>query len=347
MARAPVLAAGGIVLRQEQTPLIAVVRLRKRNEWVLPKGKLDDGETPRDAAEREVLEETGHEVSVHEFLGTLVYESGGRFKVVHYWRMEAGGEPSHELMDDVRAVDWLPLEAAVERLSRAYERAFLANVGPLALEAARSSPQTVQGQKAAGPDKRRRPPVARPQPPLTMPARNRSRRTDVVPSPPMPELACDDCGRSRRSRSRSRAHRSRGRSSDCATALGDRAPPTAGGNLAMTNDGDPNPEARSCAQTARNLVQSVRDWLSARCLRSRSQLPISAFSSAVLPSAQPAARAGARPVLRSGRCRPGPRCPCNPGRTARAAPGCARLVAASLVAASLAGCRPGGCRRCG
>ena len=102
----------------EKNPRIAVVRLRKRNEWVLPKGKLDDGETPRAAAEREVLEETGHDVSVHEFLGTLVYESGGRSKVVHYWRMEAGGERTHELMHDVRAVDWLPLDAAVERLSR-------------------------------------------------------------------------------------------------------------------------------------------------------------------------------------------------------------------------------------
>jgi 8-oxo-dGTP diphosphatase len=88
------LAAGGIVLRQEATTLIAVVRLCKRNEWVFPKGKLDDGETPRDAAEREVLEVTGHDVSAHEFLG-LVYESGGRFKVVHYWRMETSGEPSH------------------------------------------------------------------------------------------------------------------------------------------------------------------------------------------------------------------------------------------------------------
>ncbi len=39
-------------------------------------------------------------------------------------------------MDDVRAVDWLPLEAALDRLSRGYERAFLENVGPLALEAA-------------------------------------------------------------------------------------------------------------------------------------------------------------------------------------------------------------------
>src|SRR4030095_3702749 len=87
MARSPVLAAGGIVLRQGQTPLIAVVRLRKRNEWVLPKGKLDDGETPRDAAMREVVEETRHQGSVHEFLGTLVYESGrtlqGRSLLAH------------------------------------------------------------------------------------------------------------------------------------------------------------------------------------------------------------------------------------------------------------------------
>ena len=136
MARAPVMAAGGIVLRRGPSPLIAVVRLRKRNEWVLPKGKLDDGETPRAAAEREVMEETGHAVSVHEFLGTLVYETNGRSKVVHYWRMEADGEPVRELMHDVRAVDWLPLDRAVKRLSRDHERTFLENVGPLALQAA-------------------------------------------------------------------------------------------------------------------------------------------------------------------------------------------------------------------
>jgi len=166
MARTAVLAAGGIVLRQEETPLIAVVRLRKRNEWVLPKGKLDDGETPRDAAEREVLEETGHDVSVHEFLGTLVYESGGRFKVVHYWRMETSGEPTHELMDDIRAVDWLPLDAAVERLSRAYERAFLENVGPIALESAAlaQSARRARIKKQPAPEKRRRQPAVAPPP---------------------------------------------------------------------------------------------------------------------------------------------------------------------------------------
>jgi 8-oxo-dGTP diphosphatase len=166
MARTPVLAAGGIVLRREKNLRIAVVRLRKRNEWVLPKGKLDDGETPRAAAEREVLEETGHDVSVHEFLGTLVYESGGGFKVVHYWRMQADGERVHELMNDIKQVDWLPLDAALERLSRGYERAFLANVGPIALQAAATA-ETARRSRAKAP----------------APEKRRSRRPAVTPTP--------------------------------------------------------------------------------------------------------------------------------------------------------------------
>ena len=165
MARLPVLAAGGIVLRRQQPPLVAVVRLRKRDEWVLPKGKLNDGETPRAAARREVLEETGHNVTVHEFLGTLVYDSGGRSKIVHYWRMEAAGEQAYELMNDIRAVDWLPLNAAVERLSRSHERVFLANVGPHALSAF-ARRQKAKGLASAAPAsrRRRRPGVVAPEP---------------------------------------------------------------------------------------------------------------------------------------------------------------------------------------
>lgn len=123
-------------MRRGPGPLVAVVRLRKRNDWVLPKGKLDGRETPREAAEREVLEETGHEVVVHEFVGTLAYDSRGRSKVVHFWRMEADDEQTLPLMNDIRAVDWLPLEAAIERLSRSYEQVFLSQVGPIVLEAA-------------------------------------------------------------------------------------------------------------------------------------------------------------------------------------------------------------------
>lgn len=143
MVRAPVMAAGGIVLRRGAPPLVAVVRQRKRNEWVLPKGKLDDGETPKEAAHREVLEETGHDVAIHEFLGTLVYQSGGRSKVVHFWRMEAEGGPVRKLMNDIKAVGWLTLEDALARLSREYERAFLVQVGPIALAAAGLEPTPV------------------------------------------------------------------------------------------------------------------------------------------------------------------------------------------------------------
>jgi 8-oxo-dGTP diphosphatase len=143
---------------------------------VLPKGKLDDGETPRTAARREVLEETGHNVTVHEFLGTLVYESGGRSKVVHYWRMEAADTQTRELMNDVRAVDWLPLDAAVERLSRTYERTFLENVGPLAvgvLSRKLKAAKAPAGLKAPAASKRRvKPPVVTPELPVGEPARD-------------------------------------------------------------------------------------------------------------------------------------------------------------------------------
>lgn len=123
--------------------MIAVVRVRKRNEWVLPKGRLDDGETPRAAAEREVMEETGHDVAVHEFLGTLVYDSRGSSRVVHYWRMQAYDAPARKPMRDIKAVDWLPLQDAIARLSRGYERAFLENVGPIALAAAGDAARAV------------------------------------------------------------------------------------------------------------------------------------------------------------------------------------------------------------
>jgi 8-oxo-dGTP diphosphatase len=250
MARTPVLAAGGIVLRQEETPLIAVVRLRKRNEWVLPKGKLDDGETPRAAAEREVMEETGHDVAVHDFLGTLVYESGGRSKVVHYWRMEADGEQVYDLMDDVRAVDWLPLEAAVERLSRGHEQAFLANVGPLALEAAaplkaarRSRPKPPVGDRTGGRRAVVNPPSA----------------AAPVSIPPQPDLPPSAFGRDQRPAA----------VSEFVAAEASAAPADYGwtpqGPEAVALPAEPgvgrNDRARSDAGGRRNLMQKMRDWL--------------------------------------------------------------------------------------
>lgn len=137
-SRVPILAAGGVVLRNDldRTPRLAVVQSRKLGMWGLPKGKLSAGEDAVTAACREVLEETGHRVTVHEFLGTLVYETAGRPKAIQFWRMEAAGAPAGALMRDVKAVDWLALDEAIDRLSHMRERLFLEQTGPIALRLA-------------------------------------------------------------------------------------------------------------------------------------------------------------------------------------------------------------------
>jgi 8-oxo-dGTP diphosphatase len=138
-SRVPILAAGGIVLSSDRKLQFAVVQLRKLGAWGLPKGKLVAGEDAVTAARREVLEETGHHVTIHEFLGTLAYEASGRPKVVQFWRMDAVGEPIADLTRDVKAVHWLSLEDALDQLTHLRERAFLEQVGPIALKFAAQS----------------------------------------------------------------------------------------------------------------------------------------------------------------------------------------------------------------
>lgn len=152
---APILAAGGIVLRGKARLRIAVVRLRREKAWVLPKGKLLPREHPRDAAVREVLEETGHDVSVHGFLGSMSYAVEGRIKIVQFWLMRASGPPVGDLSDDVKEVKWLPLQQAIEALSRAHEKVFLTQVGPTALEAAKKSVRS-KGKRSSRGGKGRR-----------------------------------------------------------------------------------------------------------------------------------------------------------------------------------------------
>jgi 8-oxo-dGTP diphosphatase len=139
----PVMAAGGIVVREAARPLIAVVRLRKDKAWVLPKGKLKPGESAIAAAKREAQEETGHTVVVHEFLGSMSHANDGRHKIVQFWRMTPAGGPTRALGSDVKAVKWLPLKQAIETLTRTHEKVFLANVGAAAVKATRHASRHV------------------------------------------------------------------------------------------------------------------------------------------------------------------------------------------------------------
>jgi 8-oxo-dGTP diphosphatase len=133
MAGKTVHAAGGIVVRNGKRPLFAVVQRAKDELWVLPRGKLKSNESALAGARREVIEETGHRVRVREFLGAITYRARGRPKVVQFWRMQAEVKPSRDVMNDIMAVEWLPLSAAVRRLNYPLEKLFLSNVGRMAL----------------------------------------------------------------------------------------------------------------------------------------------------------------------------------------------------------------------
>jgi 8-oxo-dGTP pyrophosphatase MutT (NUDIX family) len=67
--------AGAVVMI---TGRCLALRRADRDEWVLPKGHLEDGERPEDAAIREVREETGLEIEVLAPLGMTRYEFGSR-----------------------------------------------------------------------------------------------------------------------------------------------------------------------------------------------------------------------------------------------------------------------------
>ena len=142
-------AAGGIVMRGRARPLFAVVQLRRQKTWVLPKGKLNRDETALAAARREAIEETGHDMEVHEFLGTLAYKTAGRPKTVRFWRMQASRRPVAKLMRDVRAVRWLVLSQAIAKLTHEREKVFLEKVGRQLLRPGKSSKK--RGAKPAAP----------------------------------------------------------------------------------------------------------------------------------------------------------------------------------------------------
>lgn len=131
--------AGGLVLTRDgagwQAALIARHDRRGRIVWSLPKGHLESGETPEQAAVREVEEETGIFSKVVAPLGTIdfwfVMDGRRIHKTVHHYVLRAiSGELSADDIE-VSDVQWVAIDEVPSRLSYSDERELMQRVPDL------------------------------------------------------------------------------------------------------------------------------------------------------------------------------------------------------------------------
>lgn len=114
----PVRAAGVVLVRgSAETPEVALVHRARRDDWSLPKGKIDPGEHVISAAVRECWEETGMRPVLSVPLPSQEYLAFGRPKTVDYWSARIGDAGSFEAGEEVDEVSWLDVESAAQRLT--------------------------------------------------------------------------------------------------------------------------------------------------------------------------------------------------------------------------------------
>jgi 8-oxo-dGTP diphosphatase len=124
---AEIRAAGGVVWRVRKSQVeVALVHRPRYDDWSLPKGKLEDGETDLAGAVREVAEELGSRVAVSRRIGDVGYAVPGGRKMVTYWVMRhLDGE--FEPDEEVDAVEWLRPKLARDKLSYDVDRRVMAD----------------------------------------------------------------------------------------------------------------------------------------------------------------------------------------------------------------------------
>jgi 8-oxo-dGTP pyrophosphatase MutT (NUDIX family) len=118
-------AAGGVLVRPGPSgDEVLVVHRPRYDDWSLPKGKCEPGESDEDCARREVFEETGIDATLGEPLPEVRYrDHKNRPKVVRYWEMHPLGDPgSFTPNDEVDEIRWCPLSEVGGLLSYDHDR---------------------------------------------------------------------------------------------------------------------------------------------------------------------------------------------------------------------------------
>jgi 8-oxo-dGTP pyrophosphatase MutT (NUDIX family) len=119
-------AAGGIVWREmDGEEKLAIIHRPNLDDWVIPKGKRDPGESWQDTALREVFEETACKAELMDFSGSVAYTVRGVAKVVLFWHMQLHEEGIFQPNAEVDAIRWLTPEEAIAMLSYENEKKLL------------------------------------------------------------------------------------------------------------------------------------------------------------------------------------------------------------------------------
>jgi 8-oxo-dGTP pyrophosphatase MutT (NUDIX family) len=128
--------AGGVVVdRSGPVPRVLLIGRRGRRGgdlvWLLPKGHLDPGESPEQAAVREVAEETGIRTRVRRSLGTIDYwftaDEARIHKTVHHYLLDPLGGELSTADAEVDEVAWVSPVEAGRRVGYADERRLIAS----------------------------------------------------------------------------------------------------------------------------------------------------------------------------------------------------------------------------
>ena len=125
-----VFAAGGLVWRGAggASVEVALVHRPRYDDWSLPKGKLDPGESFEQAALREVEEETGLRCELGRVVGETTYrDNKDRLKLVRFWAMRAG-DGKFCPGDEVDEMRWVPLADAAPLLTYDFDRELVERV---------------------------------------------------------------------------------------------------------------------------------------------------------------------------------------------------------------------------
>jgi len=123
-------AAGGVIVRTaKKGPKVLLIHRPNYNDWGFPKGKLDPGEKFKEAALREVSEETGFTCKTYKpSLPSMRYEDrNGRDKEVRYWLMTVLSG-TFEPNDEVDLIAWVRWDKVEARLTYAKDRRLFAEL---------------------------------------------------------------------------------------------------------------------------------------------------------------------------------------------------------------------------